>query len=97
MPLRFLWVFLAFMLLNKHLKQFKSEYMFVRNPKVGFLIGLWCFIFTAFACILGMVPKMNFATDPTGWWFQFILNIATPIFLIGLGFILPALARRTNK
>ncbi len=97
MPLRFLWVFLAFMLLNKHLKQFQSEYMFVRNPKVGFLIGLWCFIFTAFACILGMVPKMNFAADPTGWWFQFILNIATPIFLIGLGFILPALARRTNR
>ncbi|KRM79889.1 amino acid permease [Lapidilactobacillus dextrinicus DSM 20335] len=97
MPLRFLWVFLAFMLLNKHLNKFKSEYVFVRNPKIGFLIGLWCFVFTAFACILGMVPKMSFAADPAGWWFQLILNIATPIFLIGLGFILPALARRKNE
>lgn len=57
MPLRYLWVFLAYMMLNKLHKNFTSEYKFVKNPKVGFLIGAWCFLFTAFACILGMVPK----------------------------------------
>ncbi|KRM78929.1 amino acid permease [Lapidilactobacillus dextrinicus DSM 20335] len=97
MPLRYLWVFLAFMLLNKHLDKFHSDYMFVKNSKLGFGIGLWCFVFTAFACILGMVPKIAYATSPTEWWFQLVLNIAMPIFLISLGLILPAIARRQNR
>ncbi|HJE15306.1 MAG TPA: amino acid permease [Lapidilactobacillus dextrinicus] len=97
MPLRYLWVFLAFMLLNKHLDKFHSDYMFVKNSKLGFGIGLWCFLFTAFACVLGMVPKIAYATSPTEWWFQLALNIVMPIFLISLGLILPALARRQNR
>ena len=59
MPMRYLWVFFAYMLLNKAYKQFNSEYKFVKNPKIGFVFGLWCFLFTAFACILGMVPKLS--------------------------------------
>lgn len=97
MPLRFLWVFLAFMLLNRQLDKFKSSYVFVKNPKLGFAIGLWAFVFTAFACILGMVPKISFAADPTTWWFQLILNITTPVVLIGLGFIFPLLAKREHS
>lgn len=97
MPLRYLWVFLAFMLLNKHLDKFHSDYMFVKNSKVGFGVGLWCFIFTAFACILGMVPKIAYASNPSEWWFQLALNIAMPIFLISLGLILPAIARRQKN
>lgn len=96
MPLRYLWVFFAFMLLSRQFNKFHSDYMFVRNPKIGFTLGLWCFLFTAFACVLGMVPKIAYATDPKTWWFQLLLNILTPIFLIGLGLILPAIARRKN-
>jgi len=44
-----------------------------------------------------MVPKMNMAQDPSSWWFQLALNIVTPIALIALGLILPAIAKRTNK
>ncbi|MFC6314419.1 APC family permease [Lapidilactobacillus achengensis] len=94
MPLRYLWVFLAFMLLNRHLDKFHSDYMFVKNSKVGFGFGLWCFLFTAFACILGMVPKIEYASNPSAWWFQLILNVLMPAILIGIGFILPAIARR---
>jgi len=94
MPMRYLWVFLAYILLNKHLKEFKSDYMFLKNPLVGKLVGGWCFLFTAFACILGMVPKTDMAANPTGWWFQLALNIATPIIFVGLGMILPLIARR---
>ncbi|WP_125604773.1 amino acid permease [Lapidilactobacillus bayanensis] len=97
MPLRYLWVFFAFMLLNKHLDKFHSDYMFIKNSKLGFGIGLWCFIFTAFACILGMVPKITYASSPSEWWFQLALNIAMPIFLISLGLILPAIARRQKS
>lgn len=94
MPLRYLWVFLAYMMLNKLHKNFTSEYKFVKNPKVGFLIGAWCFLFTAFACILGMVPKTDFNANPSAWYFQLSLNIVTPIIFVALGMILPAIAKR---
>lgn len=98
MPMRYLWVFLAYMLLSKQIKNYKSDYVFVKNPKIGFIIGLWCFLFTAFACILGVVPKVDMATDPKTWWFQLAMNIATPVVLILLGFIFPAMAKKeVNK
>ncbi|WP_125761324.1 amino acid permease [Companilactobacillus hulinensis] len=96
MPMRYLWVFLAYMLLTKQLDKYKSDYMFVKNKYVGFGFGLWTFLLTAFACIMGMVPKMDMAADPGSWWFQLALNIATPIVFILLGLILPAIAKRTN-
>lgn len=97
MPLRYLWVFLAFMLVNKHANRFTSDYKFVKNTKVGFGIGLWCFLFTAFACILGMVPKLDYAADPQAWFFQLALNIITPIAFLLIGLILPIIAKRVNK
>jgi amino acid transporter len=97
MPLRYLWVFLAYMLLNKAIKKFNSEYKFVKNPKIAFVFGAWCFLFTAFACILGMVPKENYADDPQAWIFRLITNIATPLVLILLGMILPKLAQKEKR
>ncbi|HAZ9080537.1 TPA: amino acid permease, partial [Enterococcus faecium] len=97
MPMRYLWVFLAYMMLNKAYKKFNSEYKFVKNPKIGFIFGAWCFAFTAFACILGMVPKVDYTADPKAWWFQLFTNIITPIVLILLGMILPAIARRDKN
>ncbi|MGX7351205.1 transporter [Enterococcus canis] len=97
MPMRYLWVFFAYMMLNKAYKKFQSEYKFVKNPKVGFIFGLWCFLFTAFACILGMVPKIDFDADPKAWFFQLTINILTPIVLILLGMLLPWFARRDKN
>lgn len=97
MPMRYLWVFFAFMMLSKHIDQYQSDYMFIKNKYVGFGLGLWTFFLTAFACVLGMVPKMNMAQDPSSWWFQLALNVITPIALIALGLVLPAIAKRTNK
>ncbi|MBP1047475.1 amino acid permease [Enterococcus sp. BWM-S5] len=97
MPMRYLWVFFAYMMLNKAYKNYQSEYKFMKNPKAGFIFGLWCFLFTAFACVLGMVPKFDFAADPQGWFFQLASNILTPIVLIMLGMILPAIARREKN
>ena len=98
MPMRYLWVFLAYMMLNRAWKTYKNaEYKFVNNPKLGFVIGTWCFLFTAFACILGMVPKISYAENPTAWQFSLLTNILTPIILIGLGVILPILAKKEQK
>ena len=74
------------MLLNKAYKQFNSEYKFVKNPKIGFVFGLWCFLFASLLLVsLGMVPKFEYASDPQGWLFQLASNIVTPIVLILLG------------
>lgn len=97
MPLRYLWVFVAYMLLSRKLHKFQSDYLFIKNQTLGFIMGLWCFVFTAFACILGMVPKLSYAANPTSWWFQLALNIITPFALIALGIILPIIARRTTE
>lgn len=95
MPLRYLWVFAAFMALMLLSQKFETTYQFVKNNKFGFVIGLWCFLFTAFACLMGMFPKIEPLTGE--WYFQLTLNIATPFILLGLGLILPLLARRNRR
>ena len=95
MPLRYLWVFLAYILLKAAKNRFSSEYKFVKNDTFGLVIGAWCFIFTAIACIMGMFP--NTIESGTGeWWFQLILNIVTPIILLILGLILPVIASKNS-
>ena len=95
---RFTDVYKRQMLLNKAWKKYKNaEYKLTKNPKVGFVIGAWCFLFTAFACILGMVPKVDYAQDPAGWKFSLLTNVLTPLVLISLGIILPLLAKREKR
>ena len=96
MPMRYLWVFLAYMMLKKSASKFKTEYKFVKSEKLGFMIGLWCFAFTAFACIMGMFPA-NLEAFSSEWIFTVSLNIMTPIVLMGIGLILPILAKKNNK
>ncbi len=88
MPLRYLWVFIAYIALKKAGEKFNREYYFVKNNTVGIILGAWCFAFTAFACISGM-----YSTDI----FKLILNIVTPFILIGLGVIMPYLAKKNNQ
>ena len=87
MPLRYLWVFVAYIALKKAGSKFNSEYKLTKNRTWGMILGGWCFAFTAFACIGGMYSKDTF---------QLILNIVTPFILVGLGLIMPKLAQK-NK
>lgn len=87
MPLRYLWVFAAYIALKRLDHRFKREYYFVKNKTLGIVLGAWCFVFTAFACIGGM-----YSADK----FQLTLNIITPFVLIGLGVIMPYLAKKNN-
>lgn len=97
MPLRYLWVFVAYMALKKAAEgKFQGAYQFTKNKTVGFLLGLWCFGFTAFACIMGMFPK-GVKIYSHEWYFQITLSVLTPVVLLGLGLILPIIAKRTNK
>jgi amino acid transporter len=87
MPLRYLWVFAAYIALKKAGEKFNAEYRFIKNKTLGIIFGAWCFAFTAFACIGGM-----YSTDT----FQLVLNIITPFILLGLGLIMPYFAKKNN-
>lgn len=88
MPLRYLWVFVAYIALKKTGEKFNREYFFVKNKILGIIIGAWCFAFTAFACLGGMYSEDTFTL---------VLNIITPIVLVGLGLIMPKLAQKNNN
>ena len=95
MPLRYLWVFVAFIAVVRLAQKYKPEYVFIRNKSLAMTVGIWCFAFTAFACLTGIFPKMEAFTAE--WTFQLALNVATPFVLVGLGLIFPLLARKANS
>ncbi len=86
MPLRYLWVFFAYIMLRKAGEKFNPEYKFVKNQAVAIFAGCWCFFVTAASCLLGMYVE--------GDMFNTFLNILTPIVLAALGVILPMIAKR---
>ena len=85
MPMRYLWVFVAYIGLRRNIDKIPAEYRFVKNQKLALFFGYWCAIVTAACCILGMYSKDTFTM---------ILNIVTPCVLVGLGMIMPWLAKR---
>ena len=84
MPLRYLWVFAAYIALRKAGDKFHPEYRFVKNNTLALAFGVWCFLITAASCILGMHSKDMFTMA---------LNIITPLVLSVLGVIMPILAK----
>lgn len=88
MPLRYVWVFVAYIALRKAIQRIPAEYRFVKNQKLAMLAGGWCFFLTAACCIMGM-----YSDDP----FTFALNIITPIVLTALGLIMPLIAKRQKQ
>ncbi len=94
MPMRYLWVFAAYFLLKRHFNEYNPEYVFMKNATLGKVTAIWCFAFTAFACILGMVPASEAGTS--AYAFELTVNILAPVFFIGLGFILPVFAKRSK-
>lgn len=88
MPLRYLWVFLCYIVLKKNIDKFeKADYVFIKNKTLGIIMGAWCFILTAISCILGMKSDNSF---------ELIMNIITPIVLIASGLLMPLIAKKTN-
>ncbi len=88
MPLRYLWVFVAYMALRKAEGRFNPEYRFVKNHSIAMLAGGWCFLVTAVCCIMGMYDEDLFTMA---------LNIITPIVLTALGMILPMIAKKEQQ
>lgn len=94
MPMRYLWVFVAYFLLKRHFDKYNPEYVFIKNKSFGQATAIWCFAFTTFACVLGMTPDL--AQGDPGYYVQLVSNIMAPVIFIALGFILPMFARRAK-
>lgn len=88
MPLRYLWVFAAYIALRKHRQKFDTGYQMTKNQGLAYLTGGWCFAVTLICCIIGIY-------DPNPM--TFFLNIITPIILIALGIILPAIKKANES
>lgn len=89
MPLRYLWVFGAYIALRVHFTKFKPEYRFTKSQGLAFTAGVWCFLVTAVCCILGMYVEGDIASTA--------LNIITPFVLTALGLILPEIKKREKQ
>ena len=87
MPMRYLWVFAAYIALRKAEDKFKPEYRFVKNHNVAMFFGFWCFFVTAASCLLGVYDEDLFTM---------CLNIITPCVLTALGIVLPILKKRED-
>ena len=85
MPLRYLWVFTAYIALRMFGKKFNPEYRFTKSQPLAIIAGVWCFIVTAACCILGMYVK--------GDLYSTMLNVITPFVLTALGLIMPIIKK----
>ena len=97
-PCTSLWVFVAYMALKRSHKITvdQSAYKFTSNRTFGFLIGLFCFCYTIYACFIGMFPvgPEKFSSE---WIFELTLNILTPVLLTAFGFVAMKIAEYRNS
>ncbi|WP_294757147.1 APC family permease [uncultured Lactobacillus sp.] len=90
------WIFFSFMQIRKNSQKFTSDYVFIKNDRLGYLAGLFLLIVTAAATILGIAPQ-DIKKFSGYWWYELIINIVAIIVLIGLGVILPSIRRREEE
>lgn len=87
------WIFYSFMRVRKNSKKYPSKYVYIKNDKLAWLVGLALLVVTAVATILGFAPQ-DVKQGSGLWWYELIINIVTVVVLIGLGAILPGIRRR---
>lgn len=87
------WIFYSFMRVRKNSKKYPSKYVYIKNDKLAWLVGLALLVVTAVATILGFAPQ-DVKQGSGLWWYELIINIVAVVVLIGLGAILPGIRRR---
>lgn len=90
------WIFYSFMKVRKNSKKYPSKYVYIKNDKLAWLVGLALLVVTAVATILGFAPQ-DVKQGSGLWWYELIINIVAVIVLIGLGAILPGIRRREEE
>ena len=85
-------LFWAFIKITIHPEKFPSQYVFIKNKTFAVIVGWWCLIITVTGATFGIVPIDAKAGSAT-WWHMLILNIVEPLLMIGLGIVLPLIAK----
>ncbi len=89
-------LFWAFIKVRQNQEKFPSKYVYIKNRKFAMVVGWWCLILTVTAATFGIIPiDAKFGSHV--WWQMLILNIVEPLFMIGLGIILPMIAKWQRK
>lgn len=91
MPLFYVCVFIAYIGLKvakKKIKRHDDDFTFIKNKNLGVLVGVWCAALTIVALMMQIYKDDMF---------QFIMNLSIPIILLGLGLLLPIIAKGYNK
>ncbi|EOA07724.1 glutamate/gamma-aminobutyrate antiporter [Pediococcus acidilactici D3] len=84
-------VFFAFMRIRQKSKEFHSDYVFIKNDVLAWLVGAWCFVITIVFSLLGVRPTD--ATPGTALYDkELALNIIIPVIFIALSALLPYMA-----
>lgn len=89
MPMRYLWVFFAYIMLKKAGNKFHADYQFTKSKGMGLFWGCWCFLITAFCCILGVYVE--------GDMLRTVLNALMPFVFIALGLIMPYIRAKEDE
>lgn len=91
-PITFIFVFIAYiaykLIKDKNILSNNTGFVFCKNKYFAIIVSVWCIFVTLFA-----ICNQIYKDDP----FQFALNCAIPVILIGLGFIMPLFAKSYNK
>lgn len=95
-PYKTCWVFVGFLALRAQQDKFESPYVFIKNRPMAMVVGGWCLLFTFVCATMGFLPQEAKAGTPA-FTHQLVMNIISVLVLFGLGFVMPMLARITNR
>ncbi|MDG2981871.1 APC family permease [Latilactobacillus curvatus] len=89
-------IFVAFLRVRFNSEKFPSEYTYIKNKPWAIIVGFWCLAITALGTIFSIFPQD--ATPGTAkYTHELILNIVVSVALMGLGVILPLVAKFQRK
>ncbi|KRL98490.1 amino acid permease [Liquorilactobacillus satsumensis DSM 16230 = JCM 12392] len=90
------WIFYAFMRVRKNSAVYPAAYVFIKNDRLAWWIGLWALTVTAVATVFGIAPQDVPAFSKL-WWHELLINLIAIGVLIGLGMLLPLITKREKR
>lgn len=84
------------MRVRKNSAVYPAAYVFIKNDRLAWWIGLWALTVTAVATVFGIAPQDVPAFSKL-WWHELLINLIAIGVLIGLGMLLPLITKREKR
>lgn len=96
-PFSTCFLFWAFMMVRLHSDRYPTpSYTYLKNDKVGFIVGLWMFAITLFFAIMAFQP-VDAKPGTRLYTWSLILNILVTLGMVLLGVLMPWIAKRQRQ